>query len=475
MQKSKLIDKLRLVERDEMRDLGKFIASPFFNKDDKVVKLFDYLKKYHPVFDHKKLDRDHIATKLFPEWKDNSYKKLSHIMSRLSQLVDDYFVWKETEYDASERYHALLKAYKRRNGNWFFDSTKTEFRKYLDKQPERGTDYYFHQYRLNHEVYTHNATKRAETGIRSLEDTIDNLDLFYFSSKFRYSSEVRLREMYLADKSKLVLLDEMLKILDNPLFENKAFIHIFSTIVHLYETKSREVYDELKKLIFENFAQFSVEERFDMVNQAINFCTWQYNQGKGEYAIEIFEMYEYGLEQGIWITEGEMPHTVFDNIVIIACRLKKNEWAEAFIKKYAYSLREDVKESVKIMALCRLEFSMNNFEKTLELLRDVEFVDINYNLYAKIFQLRSYYELDGYEVIFYDACNAFAQFCRRNKVIKNEYKALYLNFISLIKKLHQAKYYRKAGKKQLLEELGDTSVVFSDWFRQKIEQDVKDE
>ena len=143
-----------------MRDLGKFIASPFFNKDEKVVKLFDYLKKYHPVFEHKKLDREYVATKVFPEWKDNAYKKLSHIMSRLSKLVDDYFVWKETEYDASERYHALLKAYKRRKGDWFFNSAKADFRKHLEKQPERGTDYYFHQYRLNEEVFTHNATQR---------------------------------------------------------------------------------------------------------------------------------------------------------------------------------------------------------------------------------------------------------------------------------------------------------------------------
>jgi len=395
-------------------------------------------------------------------------------MSRFSQLVDDYFVWKETEYDASERYHALLKAYKRRKGDWFFDSTKTDFRKYLEKQPERGTDYYFHQYRLNHEVYTHNATQRLQTGIESLENVIDNLDAFYFSAKFRYGSEVRLRELHLAEKSELILLEEMLEAVKHPLFESKSFVHIFSTIIHLYETKNRALYDKLKSLIFENFEQFSVKEKLDMVTLANNFCILECNQGKSEYYVEIFELYEYGLNNGIWITDGIMDYAVFDNIVTVACNLKKFDWVDTFIKTYSKDLREDVQESVKTMALCRLEFSMNNFEKTLELLRDVEFVDVQYNINAKVFQLRSYYELDGYEVLFYDACNAFAQYCRRNKVIGNQQRELCLTFISFIKRLHQAKYQRTEGKKELLERLEKTPTILSGWLREKIEQDIKD-
>jgi len=181
------------------------------------------------------------------------------------------------------------------------------------------------------------------------------------------------------------------------------------------------------------------------------------------------------LNQEIWITEGVIDHPVFNNIVTIACNLKKFEWTDAFIKKYSKDLREDVRESVKIMALCQLEFSMNNFEKTLELLRDAEFVDVYYNLNAKALQLRSYYELDGYEVLFYDACNAFAQYCRRNKIIGSQQRELCLSFISFIKRLHQAKYQRTEGKRELLEKLEKTRTVYPAWLKEKIEQDVRDE
>ncbi len=473
MQKSKLIDKLRLVERDEMRDLGKFVESPFFNKDEKVVKLFDYLKKYHPVFEHKKLDRDYIAKKLFPEWKDNAYKKLSHIMSRLSQLVDDYFVWKETEYDQSERYHALLKAYKRRKGDWFFDSAVGDFRKHLEKQPERGTDYYFHQYRMNHEVYTHTATERVQTEIDSLGNTINNLDLFYFGAKLRYSSEVRLRELYLAEKSELVLLDEMIAAIEHPNIKDNYFLKVFATIVELYQTREKTVYEKLKNLIREGDIKVSTPERMDMITMANNFCILEYNRGEISYLEEIFEWYEFGLQEGIWII-GHMDHAIYFSIVSCACALQKFEWTSDFIRKYTQYLRDEVQESTRIMAKSQLEFEMQDFEVTLELLRDVEFVDVQYNLRAKAYQLKCYYELDGYEVLFYDACNAFAQYCRRNKIIGEQARRINLNFISFIKKLHQAKYQRTEGRESLLNKLEETPIVFSRWFRKKIESDIKD-
>jgi len=109
----------------------------------------------------------------------------------------------------------------------------------------------------------------------------------------------------------------------------------------------------------------------------------------------------------------------------------------------------------------------------LEHLRDVEFVDIRYSLTAKTFQLISYYELSGYEVVFYDACSSFAKYCRRNTVIGKQSKELNLNFVHFIKRLYQAKHRQTETKKDLLKKLANTSLPFSDWFKEKVEQDIK--
>jgi len=260
MLKSKLIDRLRLLKREELRDFSKFLDSPYYNNNEKVVRLYDYLKIYHPAFESSELERDYVARQVFPEWKANTYKKLSHVMSNLSQLLERFFAVQEREKDKLEHYQALLKTYKKRGGDWFFNHTAEELEKHLAQLSERNTNYYYHQYLLNHERYTHIANVRIRTGIESLEETINNLDLFYFGIKFRYSSEVRFRELYLSEKSDLVLLDEMLEAVQRPVFSSAPFVQIFAMIVRLYQTHDRTVYDKLKTLIFDNFHQFSDPE-----------------------------------------------------------------------------------------------------------------------------------------------------------------------------------------------------------------------
>jgi len=471
MYKSKLIDRLRLLEKDELRDFARFIESPYYNKDEKVVRLFNYLKKYYPVFETTQLDREYIADKLFPEWKEKQYNKISYLMTDLSQLVDDFITVRELEKNDFEYRQFKLKAYKRRKGDWFFTQTAQKLKKDLDKASERGIDYYFRQYQLNHEIYTHAITNRIQTRIQSLENTVNNLDLFYFSTKLRYGSEVQLREMMFSEKNELTLLNEILETVHSPEFDNVVFIRVFAKVIQLYKTKDKAIYDDTKQLIINNFDQFNAVEQVDIINLLSSFCLWEYNHGKIEYLSEIFKNYEFGLAQNIWIIDGRMRRIIFDNIAGTACNLSKFEWTDAFIKRYNRYLREDIAEDVVKMA--RLEFSMSNFDKTLKLIRDMELVDGRYQEIAKIFQIRCYYELFDYQDIFYDACNAFAQYCRRNKVISQSTKTLYLNFITFIKQLHEAKHTRNFTKTQLSEKLEQNSIPYSSWLKEKIEQDIK--
>jgi len=168
-----------------------------------------------------------------------------------------------------------------------------------------------------------------------------------------------------------------------------------------------------------------------------------------------------------------MRRAIFDNIVGAACNLKKFDWTDTFIRRYARYIREDIADDVIMLARCRLEFSMGNFHRTLELIRDTELIDGRYQENARIFQIKCYYELPDYYDTFYDACNAFAQYCRRNKVISQPKKTLYLNFITFIKQLHEAKYAQNLNKIQLLEKLEKNVLPYSGWLKEKIEQDIK--
>ena len=48
MEGSKLIALLRTFDSKELRAFAGFVQSPFFNKQEKVIHLFEYLKKLAP-------------------------------------------------------------------------------------------------------------------------------------------------------------------------------------------------------------------------------------------------------------------------------------------------------------------------------------------------------------------------------------------------------------------------------------------
>jgi len=99
MQNTKLINKLKLLDKEELGDFNRFIDSPSYNKNKDAVKLFEYLrtKGNHPVYSSEKLDRDYVIRKLFSEWKKNSERQMTYLMTVLSDLIDKFIVFREVE------------------------------------------------------------------------------------------------------------------------------------------------------------------------------------------------------------------------------------------------------------------------------------------------------------------------------------------------------------------------------------------
>ena len=60
MTDTKLITLLKKLTPDEMRDLEKYIASPYFSKSRDLNPLFSILKKLYPDFSGKDLNNEYL-------------------------------------------------------------------------------------------------------------------------------------------------------------------------------------------------------------------------------------------------------------------------------------------------------------------------------------------------------------------------------------------------------------------------------
>ena len=65
MENFKIIQVLRSFNRKDVKRFGEFVASPYFNKNKSVKKLFDVFEKYHPDFDNRNFTLENVYKKVF--------------------------------------------------------------------------------------------------------------------------------------------------------------------------------------------------------------------------------------------------------------------------------------------------------------------------------------------------------------------------------------------------------------------------
>ena len=61
MHKSNLIELLNVFTPKEFKELGEFVNSPFFNKNENVIKLYNYNKKYFPDLENVNLKKRKVS------------------------------------------------------------------------------------------------------------------------------------------------------------------------------------------------------------------------------------------------------------------------------------------------------------------------------------------------------------------------------------------------------------------------------
>ena len=69
MRETKLIQKLSLLQTNELKDFRKFLSSSYFTTNSSLPLLFDFLRPFHPKFDKKNLSPERAFTATFPKEK----------------------------------------------------------------------------------------------------------------------------------------------------------------------------------------------------------------------------------------------------------------------------------------------------------------------------------------------------------------------------------------------------------------------
>ncbi len=443
----------------------KFISSPYFVENEKVVKLFGYMKKC--LIYEQATSKKTAYTQVFGKQPFND-AKLRHLMSDLLLALEEFLVVQEVKNNKVSFKLKLLDIYNSRKLNKHFNTTVTATKKMLKSQTNRDALHYYQVNQAEIGLYQNYLLQRRRTTTDSLQQAIDSMDVFYIASKLKYCCAILNYQNIIESVANIALYDEILNYVDQSEILEVPVVAIYYEILKTITEDSEVHFSNLSALLDEHWQKFTVSEAHDQNLYLLNYCIRQINQGNLSYLAKSFEVYRSMIEKGILIRNDYLSPWTYKNIVSAGLRLGETDWVDRFINKYKSKLSEVYRENAFTYNFAKYNFHTKNYDVVLELLQKVEYDDIFYDLDSKSTLLKTYYELDELDAL-YSLMNSFRIFLRRKRGISDKHRQNFTNLIRFTRKASKLIPGDTKKATALLQEIQATKQVADiNWLMEKV-------
>ncbi|MEM8907446.1 MAG: hypothetical protein AAGD05_06330, partial [Bacteroidota bacterium] len=226
-------------------------------------------------------------------------------------------------------------------------------------------------------------------------------------------------------------------------------------------------FTQLKTLITTHWQRFAVDEMRDLYLLAINYCIKKLNSGEAQFIREALDLYTVGLEKEILLEDGQLSRYTYNNILSLRLMLSEFDTARQFLEQYKMYLPRRSRRNVYLYNLTIYHFKKQEYQKVMELLQQVQFRDVLYNLDTRRMLLRSYFEMGAFEPLD-SLLESFLIFIRRRGDL-SYHKENFLNLIKFTKKLLLIGHEKKARIQLRKTVMGASAVADKQWLLEKID------
>lgn len=471
MRDTKLYKALVQLKAPELNRLHRFVLSPYFNQNENIVKLFEWIKGDLKLKNSTELPKEEVWDKVLhisEPYEDGRFRKFQ---SDLLRLVEEFFTQESFEENPIHKAKYLLDAiHEKKLENLQQGALKTAQR-LAETQKLKPASHYYYVYEIEQNKFELDKTHTERSSKSNIEEIAENLDRFYLAEKLRYYCDILSHQHVAALDYKMLFIDEIIQHVETHGYVEVPPIRIYYQILLTYKfPENRDHYDLLRKLITRHISLFPVSQVKEILDATFNYCVQKLNSGFPEFVREVFELYKEYLENQLIIVQGHIDPFTFKNIVTAGLRLKEFEWVENFINEYNKFLELKFQRNSTTFSLAQLYFYKKEYSNVIEFLNKVEYNDITYNLDSKTLLMASYYELDEIEALI-SLLDTFRVYLTRNKEVPTARRKYFLNTISIVKRLARITHGdTKEVEKLKAEVINTPDVVSKNWILEKLEK-----
>ena len=479
MQDSPLIISFQRLSKAERQALRKWVNSPFFNQRADVVRLFEYLCTHVPVDkpapqNSGELEKIRVFAHVFSTEGRRSAKGYSdadmrYAMSFLYQAVKQFLAYAHWAEDETDTALHLCKSLRTRGLDRLFEKESAVLSDKLARKAHQSVDFFYRQYQLQLEHWE--LFRRANRGTaEALRTAGAARDAFIAAETLREAAALRAAPGASAESEHSIFLQATLDALKAGHFADKpavvAYFHCYQMLT-TDEAPSETHFQALYRILTEHWALFPANESRDLFVMAINYCIRRLNRGAKAYIRSALDLYRSGLELRILLEDGQLNKYTYNNVLLLALALEEWDWAFHFLEEYRALLPLRDRNSVWRYNLATYYFRKKEYRQAQEILSQVEFKDVFYNLEARRMLVRIFFDTEEFAALD-SLLDSFSVYLQRKRTTLGYHKELNLNFIRFVKQILRLEPGDSEGLARLREKIQKApSVAEREWLLQK--------
>lgn len=429
MKTSLFLESLLSLESELQDQFLKFIQSPYFNTDPKLVTLLQWVLT-QPT---EEITREASHDLLFPG-QAFDYDRITNYLSYLQRHLEKFLaieVWQE---DGRQPLLWGMKAAQGKGLSRLFNRLEGKWRRY-----KHHADYTAEsQMEMQQEVELLRNQQLIRLGKRkddsSLERRVQMLRERGMLSRLSNACHWLTIRQVVGQPQTGELDNEIKELLAIPeQVRSHPLINLYHQILTMMIFQEKpEHYHQFRSSLNE-LSGFEADRK-TLFQYAQNYCIQRANRGETSYLQELFELYREMLKEGMLYEQNELSLSDIKNIVSLGVRLKEFNWTRQFLLDEETYFPPEDREWIKLYNYAYLAEAEGQPSEALRLLREGEFEDVFYQLGARIIMVKCFYQmrdLEGLESMIH----AFSTWLRRKKQVSTYQRKVHLNLLRFIRKL----------------------------------------
>ncbi|MBL7814612.1 MAG: hypothetical protein JNL70_06370 [Saprospiraceae bacterium] len=460
MNNSTLLQLFKSLDRNDRRQLRKFVRSPYFNSREDVVALFDYIDKHIDTGGAPKLAKEKAFAAIYKKQKfdvDAFYYPMSH----LTQLILKYLTINELENNTPQYQHFLNTALRQRGADKLYEKTLNDTKKHLDNQPLRNAQFHFDSYRTRSEEFeARHRLKRS--GDFELQEMTNDFHFYTIAEVLRLAYGLAAHQSITKKEYHQPLLNVVLDVAKQHLDIPAISAHYYAYQTQMKQDTEGVFFQKLKNIITDNQTLFSQVELRDLLTVALNYAIFRQNKGDLSYTREAILLYRWGFDNQVFLENGILSPYDYRNTLQLALKIDEYDWAEKFLNDFKAFLPERERENIYSYNLAIFYFRKKEYELAMSLLQEVNLKEPLFNLDARRLLARTYFELSEFTAL--DShIESSKIYLHRQKEIGYG-KEAYANFFKFLERLLKLENKSAETRQKLHEEIQQTQLVAEkDW------------